>query len=588
MAAECLYQLGRYLEASRAYRELAPQSPFRAPALHRAGVCELLSGNPAQAVELFQAILDHHPGYPEADRVWVWLGEALFRLGRIDDASLAFRTVPESSPAHSQALYGRAWIAFESQRWEEAAQLFGRFLAVSPYDPNRAEAMLALARAHFNRRELRPALEALDRLEAQTTSPSYLSGARFFRGWMLTRSGSKDEGHQILQALLTDDPTGPYAPRAQQALAWLDYSAGSFESALARFNALIDLASVTELEREARQKRADSLYNLGRHKQALVAYRSLGDTPEARHGEALCLYRLGRPAELAGVAEEFASRYPGDPRAADLFFSLAQARSDAGDQTGAASAYRKAARMSKDESRAAEARLEAARSLVLAGKPEAALASLEPLATRRDAVGLAALRELARLLEEHGTLVQAREAWDRLAERTKGQERTTALRSAARWARASLDWGGARQRMEAALAACPAEAVVLRQELLADLGELLLLEGRPEEAALPLAEAAEMGASAGGLRAFLSLARAQEAAGQTQEALESVLRIGYLYPVSEAEVAQALLRAAELLETQNKVVQARALYEKVVAEGPVQWAEQARARLANLPASSTP
>jgi tetratricopeptide (TPR) repeat protein len=297
---------------------------------------------------------------------------------------------------------------------------------------------------------------------------------------------------------------------------------------------------------------------------------------------ALCLYRLGRPEDLARVAEEFASRYPWDPRAADLFFSLAQARSDAGDPSGAAAAYGKAAKISKDGSRAAEARLESARSLIRAGELEQAIAALKPLAARTDAVGLAALRERATLLDQRGEPVPARQAWDDLAARTEGEGRSQALRAAARWASKAGDWEGARERIERALEACPPEATVLHQGLLTDRGELLLHQGNPEDAVTQLAAAAEMGTSPEGLRAFVTLARAQEAAGRAQEALETSLRIGYLYPVAEDQVARALLHAAQLLEKRNNTAQARAVYEKVAAEGPDQWAAEARARLDEL------
>lgn len=588
MIGECLYLLGRYVDAAAAYQVVEERSPLRPAALHRAGMCALLAGDDAGAAALFGQVLEHHPGYPETDRVWAWLGEARLRLGERDAARQAFGAVPDGSPAYAQALYGRAWIAFEADRWSEAADLFGQFLARFPADPNHDEALLTLARTHFNRRELRAALAALDRLEAEAASDDYRAAARFYRGWMLARSRRAEEGRAVLRALVAAEPQGPYAARAHETLGWLDYTDGSYDEALAHFEAVLALEPGGEVEAEARQKRADSLYNLGRYEDALAAYAALGDTPVAQVGEALCLQRLGRTAALAEAADRFASNHPQDPRAVDLYFALGEARTRAGDPAAAALAYRRAAALAAGGDRAAEANFEAARAVVEAGDVAGGAELLRSLAAAGGPMGLAARKELARVYEEHGTAAQARDAYDEVARATEGEERCQALRSAARSARVALDWDGARERLTAALAACPPDDPRLRQALLADLGEVLVLAGEPAAATGPLGEAAELGTSPDGLRAFTALGRAQEAAGQTEEALETYLRIGYLYPVDDPAVARSLMRAGALLEAGGDAVRARAVYEKVAAQGPAASADEARSRMAKLAPAAKP
>jgi tetratricopeptide (TPR) repeat protein len=587
MVGECLYLLGRYDEAAKAYGAVPVDGPLGPAALHRAGLCELLAGRPAEAARLFEELLRRDPAYPQTDRVWAWLGEAYLQAGRSDEAFRAFNAVPEGSPAQPQAVYGRAWIAFHAERWDEAADLFGRFVRAYPADPNRNEALLTLARAHFNRRDLKSALDALDRLEAETESPAYRLAARYYRGWMYARSDRVPQAREVLGKLLAEDPSGPYSARAHQALAWLDYGTGDYPAALGHFEAIIRAAPGGDLEFEARQKRADCLYNLSRYDDALEAYRALGESPEGDYGQALCLFRLGRVDELAKAAEAFASRHPDDPRAADLFFTLAEARTQAGDPAAAALAYQRAAALSPEPEKADEARLEAARSAIRAGNPVAAQELLDSLASQSTPMGLAALRVLAGLFEEQGPPARARETWDAVAGRTEGDERCQALRAAARWARVGLDWAGAEQRLQAALAACPTGATLTRQALLADLGELRLLAGTPDQALEPLTEATELGTSPEGLRAFLSLGRAQETAKRPEEALETYLRIGYLYPLTDADSARALLRAGRLLEEQGAPERARAVYQKVLTHAGGEPAREARELLRRLPAPPT-
>ncbi|HSH69959.1 MAG TPA: tetratricopeptide repeat protein [Deferrisomatales bacterium] len=579
MVAESLYLLGRYPEADEAYRQVRAESPLRPTALHRAGLCKLLSGDPSGAEALFRQILQQYPGYPQSDRVWAWLGEALTRQKRPEEALRALRNVTAASPAYPQALYAQAWLAFDAERWDEAANLFGSFLQLAPADPNRDEALLTLARAHFNRRQPRAALEALDLLETRTGDPEQRAAARYYRGWMLARSARESEGRAVLAALIHDEPAGTYTAQAHRTLAYLDFGRGEYQAALAHFDAALVLEPEGDLATEARAKRADCLFNLGRFPLALEAYRALGESPEAAYGAALCLNRMGERQLLAAAAEAFADRYPADPRGADLFLALGRLLAEARDPAAAAAAYGRAARASGDDGRAAEAQLEAARNLAAADQPERALEVLERLGDREDALGTAALRQRALVLERIGQPGAARTAWEQFAARAEGEPRATALREAARWARATAAWDEARDLLERALAACPADELVLRQALLTDLGETQLLAGHPDQAVELLRQAGELGRSDEGLRALISLGRAQEAAGTGEEALDTYLRIGYLYPLHNPEVARALLRAGALLEDLGDPERAQQLYHKLSDEAPDEWAARARDRL---------
>ena len=582
MEGESLYLLGRFKEAATALLRVPPESPLRPAALHRAGQCLLLAGKPARAAELFEAVLKKFPRYEDRDRVRVWLGEARFRQGNLEAAREAFSRVPRTSPAYAHALYGLAWVAFQQERWDEAARWFQTFLQRYPDDPNRDEALLTLARAHFNRRELRAALATLSRLEDEARQPRYRSAARYYRGWMLARSGNTTAARAVLGSLIHEEPDGPYTARARHALAWMDFEAGDYEHALAGFRAVAETADAPALVAEARLKVADCLYNLGRYAEALKAYASLPEGADARFGQALCLVQLGDVKGLRASVEAFTRSYPDDPRGLDLLLALAGVLQESGKPAAAAEAYQKAARLGKGSTRAAEARLDAARSLLSAGETRRAREILGKLAGRADGVGLAALRELTTLAEEEGDARGARDLWDRVAARSKGADRVAALRAAAAWARTSGDWEAALKRLRKALEACPPERDDLRQAVLADTGRTLLAAGRPEEAVGPLQEAGDLGKSPEGLRALLLLGRAQEAAGRPQDALETYLRMGYLYPPDRPEVAQGLLSAADILEGAGRPDRARSVLERVAGQAPSPWADQARSRLDSL------
>ncbi|RMG90711.1 MAG: hypothetical protein D6708_08070 [Candidatus Dadabacteria bacterium] len=557
LAGEALYALSRFEEAAGAFRQIPDGSNLAAPARHREGLCLLLAGQPAEAARVLRAALRRHPTYDRRDWLRAWLGEALYRLGDLDGAAEAFGAVPAGSPAEPLARYGEAWIAFDQRRWDEAARRFAAFLARFPDDPNRDEALLARARALYNRRDLPAALSALDRLEATAADPYYRSAARFFRGWMLARSGNDRRAEELLTALLAEEPTGPFAVEARRTLAWVWYRAGRFEPALEAFRQL--RAEPDPVGPEARLKVADCLYNLERFEEARAAYRALPEGPEARFGEALCLVRLGRTEDLSLAVDRFLRDYPADPRGVDLALALARLLESEGRAQDAARAYERAARAAGETARAAEARLEAARQRLAAGDREGAGRIFEELALRDDLVGLAALRDLARLAEAQGRDARAADLWDRVAQRTQGPERVEALRGAARARAALLEWDRALAALDAAAGACPPDRPDLRQAVEADRGRVLLLSGRPAEAAAVLQAAADLGKSADGLRALVWAGRALEAAGRPDEALETFLRIGYLYPDDDPQVREALGRAADLLEARGETERARSV-----------------------------
>lgn len=587
MMAECLYILKRYEEAARAFQMLSVGSALHPTALHRAGLCALLAEDFFDAERALMKNLKLYPDYPESDRVWAWLGEARLRMGRRDEAVQAFSQVPSNSPARPQALYGIAWAAFEAEDWDAAASSFSDFLKDYPENPNYDEALLTLARAEFNRRETDSALNALTRLEAEAASREYVAAAKYYRGWMLARSGKPDEGKKLLESVLVQDPKGPYAAKAMMTLAQVDYGLGNYSKALENFEKASVLEPGGEIEKEASQKIADSLYNLGRHSEALAAYRALEQSPEVRYGEALCLYRLGRIKELTAAADEFSADFQNDPRTADLLFTLGQALAEIGNPVEAADVYKKASRIALDKEKKEEALLEAAKSLIVAGESMQAVEILESLGSKPGPLRLPALRELPRIFEEKGEIAKALQAWDRVVKFTDAEERCLALRAGAKLARVAMDFEDARKRLLSALEACPKEAEIMKQALLTDMGEVWLLEGARTKAMEVLSQAAEMGTSSEGLRAFLTMARAQESNNLTQEALETYLRIGYLYSVNNAGVADSLLRAGTMLEENGNLESARSLYEKIIAGDGEEGKGEAKRRLVRLAETQT-
>jgi tetratricopeptide (TPR) repeat protein len=124
-----------------------------------------------------------------------------------------------------------------------------------------------------------------------------------------------------------------------------------------------------------------------------------------------------------------------------------------------------------------------------------------------------------------------------------------------------------------------------RRQLLCEAGAALIEMGRAAEAVPMLREAAAIGGGeAAATRAMALLARALEADGHPEQSLETYLRIGYLYPLTEEAPARAWLEAGRLLEGLGRWSEVRTVYTRVASEAPVAQAEEASRRLLLLEA----
>ena len=207
----------------------------------------------------------------------VRLGELRRRQGRLDDSEALFARCE----GHALALLGRAWLALDRGRTEEAAELADRYLRRFP-DRGRMErgAGLELAvRAHArlrNENRARDALAQLREIAAIARTPPLRAAVLAAEGTLLAAWGDRDAARRSFE-----DALDVLAP-----------GEAPFETARVR----LDLAA--------------ALGTLGRHQAArreieaaLAAFEELGANGEAAHAAAM-LGRLrgARPAIPAGAA----------------------------------------------------------------------------------------------------------------------------------------------------------------------------------------------------------------------------------------------------------------------------------------------
>lgn len=303
-----LQQAGRLEEAKAGYQALLAENPDHFDAVHMLGVLELQSGRPAAAAERLAHAARLAPQDPGSRNN---LGEALRRLGRLEDAAAAFREAVSRWPEYAAAYYNLGTVLMQLGRPGEAEQALQRCLAL---EPGWAEAHGALGEALASAGRLDEALASAQR--AVALKPD-LAHPRLIAGNVLREKGFLDEALAAYRAALERDLR---IPEAYNNLGNVLKQQGKTEEALAAYGQAVALNPGFTI---ARLNAAKLLRESGRLAQAADAYREL----------------------LAA-----------EPGLAEAHFDLGNALKGMGDRAGALAAYARALEIDPDLAEARWAR----------------------------------------------------------------------------------------------------------------------------------------------------------------------------------------------------------------------------------------
>ncbi|MEO8462142.1 MAG: tetratricopeptide repeat protein [Chloroflexota bacterium] len=169
----------------------------------------------------------------------VSLGQVLLRLGRLDDAELAFSAALRRTPTDEPALRGRATVRIALRRPREAATDHEMLAEVLERDGRLIEACdealaaLELAESRTRRRTLERVVAQLRMIEGEQRAADAVARAGRFIG----SAADESRGHAEVGAALPDppmpeeppllaEPPVPFDPRAAMVAAWALLDAG--------------------------------------------------------------------------------------------------------------------------------------------------------------------------------------------------------------------------------------------------------------------------------------------------------------------------------------------------------------------------
>lgn len=140
--ADTLYALTRYDEAEAEYLEALRLDPDNWSYENRLAVNYAEARQREKAVVYYQRAADHHPNHV----ILFSLGNSLERLGRLDEAIVAYRKSIELKPTFTMSLYQLGMIYFHLGRLPESIDMLRRVLQAEPAN---GFALHSLGQAYF-------------------------------------------------------------------------------------------------------------------------------------------------------------------------------------------------------------------------------------------------------------------------------------------------------------------------------------------------------------------------------------------------------------------------------------------------------
>ena len=209
-----LYDLGKYSQAAMVFQNVTSvQQPAGSDARFRlkGGQALFKARRYKEAEQAFTALLARKMDRDIYEEAYFWLGRALNRNGKNEEAFTAFVKLAEASvnsELADKALMEAAFIRKNQNRMDEALTLLKKFILSHPGSPFRQSATWEIAWGSFQSGDMKTAVEYFKPLTDKETTREK---ALYWYGRALSASGDVTGAQAAFASLLAEYPLGFYA-----------------------------------------------------------------------------------------------------------------------------------------------------------------------------------------------------------------------------------------------------------------------------------------------------------------------------------------------------------------------------------------
>ncbi len=216
LRGEIDYRAGAYGPAVQAFYRVI-QAEHTGEPHYYAGLSYLEAGSPQLALAEFETLLEAHPGDAYWGSAWIGKARALVDLGRNDEASAAYRALPDALPDHhraAEALWSAAELLEQAERWEEAAAAFVELAERYPDDSGAPDARFHAGLDLYREGQPEAARRAWEELLRWYPHGDRAQAARFWLGKTYLQAGNVVSATAALSRTVAADPWSYYGLRA--------------------------------------------------------------------------------------------------------------------------------------------------------------------------------------------------------------------------------------------------------------------------------------------------------------------------------------------------------------------------------------
>lgn len=414
-------------------------TPAGLTACFRAASVAIELGRPQEALKYAARFLERASGDHRAPSAQFLIGEAYFALRQLDEAEKAYKTVIDRYPGDrtrvDAARVRLLWISLLRGKHADVISQAPQVASALNTPSLVAEAYYVLGASYFEQKQYRESVGALD--QALKADPRFgrAGEARLLLAEALLGLNQPERAREVLQAIGASGSDPSVAQEAEFLLGKIDAQAGRRSEAIARYQALLRQKLSPDLATRVAHALATTLAEENRLAEALPLVDQLLQTTSdpghllaLRMTRARILWSVKNFADAAATLEEVLKGEPPDPPASEAKYLLALAQLELRNYSAAIRLLEelrgKAARGVDEE----EVLYHLAWAYRLNGDEEKAKTLLLEFAkTKADTAKLDLLQQVAELLYGYKEFRIASQAFLKVAERARSENRRDIL-----------------------------------------------------------------------------------------------------------------------------------------------------------------
>lgn len=338
MTADIYVTQGNYGRAKDIYVRIEQSYPAdNATARYMQGWCLYKSADYLGSMDIYAGIIADPAASDEMKtKAALKTGDDYYEMGKPEEAIKYYDDVinnhPKSGNLKAEAYYGKGWLLYSSNKYEDALLVFEKVKSLSLDREIKLRADFMRANSFYGMNKFDAALALFTQImDEKAVSKSMREDSVFYAAWCYYRKEKFERAVDLwakYQAKVTDPVK---KAEAQYRIGWCYFRMNDFDRAIMSFTVILDLYKNTHLYQEAMLKTGDSYYNKKDYEKAIGYYKNLVDNfpDHYRVGEALygiqwSYYQLNQPEKAVELSKKFVDKYPDSSFTPEIQYRIAE------------------------------------------------------------------------------------------------------------------------------------------------------------------------------------------------------------------------------------------------------------------------